>query len=109
MSEDRAGRTREEVLREGKPPAAAATSGEEPGTGAEGAITRRGALKVIAGTAALGAAAPDATGALRVQTELDALADLGYIWRPPAARDWTPGIPSLMGYVRAATGPPPPS
>ena len=59
--------------------------------------------------AALGAAIPDATGALRVQPELDALADLGYIWRPPTARDWTPGIPSLMGYVRAAAGPPPPS
>ena len=57
--------------------------------------------------AALGAAAPDTTGALRVQPELDALADLGYIWRPPTARDWTPGIPSLMGYVRAAAGPPP--
>lgn len=59
--------------------------------------------------AALGAAPPDATDALRVQTELDALADLGYIWRPPTARGWTPGISSLMNYVRAPTGPPPPS
>ena len=59
--------------------------------------------------AALGAAVLDATGALRVQTGLDAPADLGYIWRPPTARDWTPGIPSLMGYVQAATGPPLPS
>ena len=74
-----------------------------------GAFADRAELPDATLRAALGAAAPDATGALRVQTELDALADLGYIWRPPTARDWTPGIPSLMGYVRAATGPPPPS
>ena len=51
---------------------------------------------------------PEASDASRLQAALDALADLGYVWRSPTARDWTPGIPSLMDYlkdsVRAAGG-----
>ena len=51
---------------------------------------------------------PEASDAPRLQAALDALADLGYVWRSPTARDWTPGIPSLMDYlkeyVRAAEG-----
>ena len=30
-----------------------------------------------------------------------ALRELGYIWQAPGRRDWEPGIPSLMDYVRA--------
>ncbi len=31
----------------------------------------------------------------------DALADTGYVWKPPAAGDaWEPGIPSLMDYIQ---------
>ena len=29
------------------------------------------------------------------------LRELGYIWQAPGRRDWEPGIPSLMDYVRA--------
>ena len=45
-------------------------------------------------------AMPEASDALRLQAALDALADLGYVWRSPTARDWTPGIPSLMDYLK---------
>ena len=43
---------------------------------------------------------PEAFDAPRLQAALDALADLGYVWRSPTARDWTPGIPSLMDYLK---------
>lgn len=45
-------------------------------------------------------ALPEASDASGLQAALDALADLGYVWRSPTARDWTPGIPSLMDYLK---------
>ena len=45
-------------------------------------------------------ALPEASDAPRLQAALDALADLGYVWRSPTARDWSPGIPSLMDYLK---------
>ena len=45
-------------------------------------------------------AMPEASEAPGLQAALDALADLGYVWRSPTARDWTPGIPSLMDYLK---------
>lgn len=57
MSEERVRRKRDEGRPEGTAPDAPVTSSEEPGAGGAGTITRRGALKVIASTAALGAAA----------------------------------------------------
>ena len=40
-----------------------------------------------------------------------ALQELGYTWQAPGRRDWEPGIPSLMDYVRAGenVAPPPAS
>ncbi len=57
MSEERAKGKGDEGRPEGTARAKPTAPREEPGTGAGGTITRRGALKVIAGTAALGAAA----------------------------------------------------
>ena len=37
---------------------------------------------------------------------LDALRQLGYIWRVESRPDWEPGIPSLMDYVREFAPPP---
>ena len=36
------------------------------------------------------------------------LRELGYIWQAPGRRDWEPGIPSLMDYVRAGENVAPP-
>ena len=36
-----------------------------------------------------------------VKDTRQALRELGYIWQAPGRRDWEPGIPSLMDYVRA--------
>ena len=45
----------------------------------------------------------------RVKRTYGALQELGYIWQAPGRRDWEPGIPSLMDYVRAGEdlAPPP--
>ena len=48
---------------------------------------------------------------VRMKDTRRALRELGYIWQAPGRRDWEPGIPSLMDYVRAGENlaPPPAS
>ena len=72
-------------------------------------FSRRAELSDSALRATVESALPDAADTHQLRTALDRLADLGYVWRSPTARDWTPGIPSLMEYVQAATGTSPPT
>ena len=44
----------------------------------------------------------------RMKDTRRALRELGYIWQAPGRRDWEPGIPSLMDYVRAGENVAPP-
>ena len=48
---------------------------------------------------------------VRMKDTRRALRELGYIWQAPGCRDWEPGVPSLMDYVRAGenVAPPPAS
>ena len=50
--------------------------------------------------AAIGRGLGDADDADRRGAAMEALRELGYIWRVDARPDWEPGIPSLMEYVR---------
>ena len=86
---------REELARRGL---SASSVGVAHAFGARATLREHELDSVIRTTLGRGHAAGDEGLVLQHR---DALAEVGYVWKPPHAEDvWQPGIPSLMEYVK---------